>query len=68
MENISKYRYLAVRVRFDLKNAAGNVIPGGEVYAYQQSVEPGKEWSFKVLLLDPDATDYVPILPIEGYR
>ena len=68
VENISKYRYLAVRVRFDLKNADGNVIPGGEVYAYQQSIEPGKEWSFKVLLLDPDATGYVPILPIEGYR
>lgn len=68
VENISKYRYLALRVRFDLKNAAGNVIPDGEATAYHQSLEPGKEWTFKVLLLDPEATDYVPILPIEGYR
>lgn len=68
VENISKYRYLGLRVRFDLKNAAGNVIPDGEVSAYHQSLEPGKEWTFKVLLLDPEATDYVPILPIKGVR
>ena len=68
VENISKYRYLGLVVRFDLKNAAGNVIPDGEATAYHQSLEPGKEWTFKVLLLDPEATDYVPILPITGNR
>ena len=68
VENISKYRYLAVRVKFDLKDAAGSIIPGGEVSAYQPSIEPGKEWSFKVLILDPDAVSYEPIMPIKGYR
>jgi len=33
-----------------------------------QSIEPGKEWEFKVLLLDPDAVGYEPILPVDGYR
>ena len=29
VENVSQYRYLAVRVKFDLKDAVGNIIPGG---------------------------------------
>jgi len=68
VENVSQYRYLAVRVRFNLKDEDGKTIRGSEVSAYQQAIEPGKEWPFKVLVLDPDATDYAPILPIEGYR
>jgi len=68
VKNISKYRYLAVRVKFNLKDRANSVIPGASVSAYIQSIEPGKEWEFKVLLLDPDATSYEPILPVEGYR
>ncbi len=68
VENVSQYRYLAVRVRFKLKDKNGQAIPGGEVSAYQQAIEPGKEWSFKVLMLDPDAVGYEPILPIAGQR
>jgi len=68
VENVSKYRYHAVRVRFNLKGEDGKIIRGAEISAYQQSIEPGKEWLFKVLVLDPDATDYAPILPIKGYR
>jgi len=68
VKNISQYRYLAVKVNFDLKDSANSVIPGAGTSAYAQSIEPGKEWGFKVLLLDPDATGYEPILPIEGYR
>ena len=68
VENVSQYRYLAVRVRFKLKDKNGQVIPGGQVSAYQQAIEPGKEWSFKVLMLDPDAVGYEPILPIAGQR
>ncbi len=63
-----KYQYLAVKVNFDLKDKANSVIPGARVSAYVQSIEPGKEWEFKVLLLDPDAVGYEPILPVEGYR
>lgn len=68
VQNISKYRYLAVRVRFKLKDGEGKDIPGGEVSAYQQAIEPGKEWPFKVLMIDPDAEGYEPILPIKGQR
>ena len=68
VKNVSQYRYLAVKVRFNLKDEKGEIIQGAEVLAYQQAIEPGKEWAFKVLLLDPDASDYSPILPIEGYR
>ena len=68
VKNISKYRYLAVKVKFDLKDKANSVIPEASVSAYVQAIEPGKEWVFKVLLLDPDATGYEPILPVEGYR
>ena len=68
VKNVSEYRYLAVKVKFNLKDRASSVIPGASVSAYVQSIEPGKEWEFKVLLLDPDAVGYEPILPIEGYR
>ena len=68
VKNISQYRYLAVKVNFDLKDSANSVIPGAGASAYVQSIEPGKEWGFKVLLVDPDATGYEPILPVEGYR
>tara|TARA_B100001123_G_scaffold384700_1_gene457657 strand:+ start:1642 stop:2502 length:861 start_codon:yes stop_codon:yes gene_type:complete len=68
VENVSQYRYLGVRVRFKLKDKDGQVIPEGEVSAYQQAIEPGKEWSFKVLMLDPDAVGYEPILPVAGQR
>ena len=68
VENVSQYRYLAVRVRFKLKDKDGQAIPEGEVSAYQQAIEPGKEWAFKVLMLDPDAVSYEPILPIAGQR
>jgi len=68
VKNISKYRYLAVKVKFNLKDKANSVIPGASVSAYVQAIEPGNEWVFKVLLLDPDATGYEPIPPVKGYR
>ena len=68
VKNVSKFRYLAVRVNFKLKDSAGGVIPEAIATSYSQSIEPGKEWSFKALVLDPDAVAYEPVMPIEGYR
>lgn len=68
VKNVSKFRYLAVRVNFKLKDSAGGVIPEATATSYSQSIEPGKEWSFKALVLDPDAVAYEPVMPIEGYR
>ena len=68
IKNISQYRYLAVKVNFALLDAAGQVIPGADVSAYTRTLEPGKDWPFKVLLLDPDAKTYRPLPPVEGVR
>ncbi len=69
VKNVSEYRYLAVKIKFRQKDRAGSAIPGVEVVFDQiRAIEPGKTWEFKVLLLDPDATGYEPILPVEGYR
>ena len=68
VKNVSQYRYLRVKVKFNSKDRAGSVIPDSIVSSYVQSIEPGKEWEFKVLLLDPDAVGYEPILPIDGNR
>ena len=68
VKNISQYRYLAVKVKFQLKDRSGTLIPGADISAYVQTIEAGKEWQFKALVIDPDATGYEPILPVEGYR
>jgi len=68
VKNISQYRYLGVKVKFNLKDASGSIIPGATISAYVQTIEAGKEWEFQALVLDPDATSYEPILPVEGYR
>ena len=69
VKNVSKYRYLAVKAKFRQKDRAGSAISGADVVFDQiRVIEPGKTWEFKVLLLDPDATGYEPILPVEGYR
>ena len=68
VKNISQYRYLAVKVNFALLDAAGQVIPDANVSAYTRTLEPGKDWPFKVLLLDPDAKTYRPLPPVEGVR
>lgn len=68
IKNISQYRYLAVKVNFALLDATGQVIPNANVSAYTQILEPGKDWAFKVLLLDPDAKTYRPLPPVEGVR
>ncbi len=68
IKNISQYRYLAVKVNFALLDGASQVIPDANVSAYTQTIEPGKDWTFKVLLLDPDAKDYRPLPPVEGVR
>ena len=68
VKNISQYRYLAVKVNFALLDAAGQVIPDANVSAYTRTLEPGKDWPFKVLLLDPDAETYRPLTPVEGVR
>jgi len=68
VKNISQYRYLAVKVNFALLDATDQVIPDATVSAYIQNIEPGKDWHFKVLLLDPDAKTYRPIPPVEGIR
>lgn len=68
VKNISQYRYLAVKVNFALLDAAGQVIPNANVSAYTRTLEPGKDWPFKVLLLDPDAKIYRPLPPVEGVR
>lgn len=68
VKNISKYRYYRVKVRFKMKDKEGNVIPEMEASAYQQAIDPGKEWDFKALMIDPDAVSYEPIMPIIGNR
>jgi hypothetical protein len=68
VKNVSQYTYLAVKVKFKLKDKANSVIPEADVSAYVQSIEPGKAWEFKVLMIDPDADGYEPILPIVGHR
>ena len=68
VKNISQYRYLAVKVNFALLDAAGQVIPDANVSAYTRTLGPGKDWPFKVLLLDPDAETYRPLPPVEGVR
>ena len=68
VKNISQYRYLGVKVNFALLDAAGQVIPDANVSAYTRTLEPGKDWPFKVLLLDPDAETYRPLPPVEGVR
>ena len=44
IKNISQYRYLAVKVNFALLDATGQVIPDAVVFAYTQTIEPGKDW------------------------
>ena len=68
VKNISQYRYLAVKVNFALLDAGGQVLPDANVSAYTRTLEPGKDWPFKVLLLDPDAETYRPLPPVEGVR
>ena len=68
VKNISKYRYYRVKVRFKMKDKEGNVIPEMEASAYKQAIDPGKEWNFKALMVDPDAVSYEPIMPITGNR
>jgi len=68
VKNISQYRYLAVQVNFALLDDTGQVIPDANVSAYTQTIEPGKDWPFKVLVLDPDAKTYRPLPPVEGVR
>jgi len=68
VKNISQYRYLAVKVNFVLLDASDQVIPDVSVSAYIQAIDPGKDWEFKVLILDPDAKTYRPLPPVEGVR
>jgi RNA polymerase subunit RPABC4/transcription elongation factor Spt4 len=68
VKNISQYRYLGVQVNFALLDDTGQVIPDANVSAYTQTIEPGKDWPFKVLVLDPDAKTYRPLPPVEGVR
>ena len=68
VKNISQYRYLGVKVNFALLDASGQVIPDAAVSDQTRSLGPGKDWAFKVLLLDPDAKTYRPLPPVEGIR
>ena len=68
VKNISRYHYLGVKVKFNLKDASGSIIPGATVSDYVQTIEAGKQWQFEVLVLDPEAASCEPILPVEGYR
>jgi RNA polymerase subunit RPABC4/transcription elongation factor Spt4 len=68
VKNISQYRYLGVKVNFALLDAFGQVIPAAAVSDQTRSLGPGKDWAFKVLLLDPDAKTYRPLPPVEGIR
>ena len=58
-----------MKAKFRQKDRAGSAISGADVVFDQiRAIEPGNTWEFKVLLLDPDATGYEPILPVEGSR
>ena len=49
--------YFKVGVKFLLQDAQGN--PLGMVQDYVAFLDPGKTWNFRVLVIDPDATQYV---------
>jgi hypothetical protein len=49
--------YFKVEVKFQLQDAQGN--PLGMVQDYVAFLDPGKTWDFRVLVVDPDATQYV---------
>ena len=40
----------------------------GEIQDYKDWIEPGETWSFRALVLDPDAVAYEFITPILGER
>jgi hypothetical protein len=58
--------YFQVSVKFTLQDAQGN--PLGVVQDYTALLDPGKTWDFRVLVVDPDATQYIFQEPIGGAR
>ena len=54
--NNSKYRYLSVKIEFDLLDKAGNSL--GKTIDQLGILEPGKNWNFKAVAIDPDAVGY----------
>lgn len=54
--NNSKYRYLSVRIEFELLDKTGNSL--GKTVDQLGILEPGKNWNFKAVAIDPDAVGY----------
>lgn len=54
--NNSKHRYLALRVEFELLDKAGNSL--GKTIDQLGILEPKKNWNFKAIAIDPDATGF----------
>ena len=60
---------LAPHILFQHRHHADRKIAcDAAVSPYTRTIEPGKAWAFKVLLLDPDAKTYRPLSPVEGVR
>ena len=58
--------FYEVRVKFMLQDQAR--VGLGEIQDYKDWIEPGETWSFRALVLDPDAVDWEFIKPILGER
>ncbi len=54
--NNSKYRYLSVKIEFELLDKAGNSL--GKTIDQLGILEPKKNWNFKAVAIDPDAVGY----------
>ena len=56
VNNSSKYRFLGVKVEFELLDKAGN--PLGKTIDQLGILEPKKNWVFRAVAIDPDATNF----------
>jgi hypothetical protein len=54
LRNTSDHQRFGVKVELDVFNATGQKV--GTATDYAQSIDPGKEWRFKALIIDRNAT------------
>ena len=56
VNNSTKYRFLGVRVEFELLDKTGNSL--GKTVDQLGILEPKKNWVFRAVAIDPDATNF----------
>ena len=56
VNNSTKYRFLGVKVEFELLDKAGNSL--GKTIDQLGILEPKKNWVFRAVAIDPDATSF----------